>query len=169
MVQVAENTGNYFGKDDHGMEVTIVGGVVEESKSGSQFVQLGFEADDKEGNTGYNNYITEKALPYTAARFQSILVHNETTDEGKDKVREDIAKVADDKFGEWIIEKLIGKKAYLAISFSDNINEKTGLPYLQKNLQGYPPAPLKDAASVAKRAMGGGEEVTKETLDSIPF
>ena len=170
MVQVAENTGGqYFGIADHGTEVIITGGVVEESKSGSQYVQLAYEADGKEGDTGYNNYITEKALPYTAARFQAIAVHNKETEEEKQEVRDAFAAVDDDAFGEWAIAGLIGKKAYLVVSFSDSINPKTGKPYLERNLQGFPPQALATPTESAATAVTGGTPADVATKSSIPF
>lgn len=170
MVKVAEyKDGNYFTKSDHNVEVTIVGGDALESKSGSQYLQFGFEADGKEGDTGYNNYITPKALPYTAARIQSILSHNAKDDKERDALAKELGEVEDDKFADWAIDKLRGKKAYLHISFSDNINPKNGLPYLQKNLAGYEiPAPVEPAVSSVKRELGG-EEVTGEGLSNMPF
>lgn len=166
MVKVAERSSNYFGKDDHNLEVTIIGGVIEESKHGSQFLQLGFEHEDKEGDTGYNNYITEKALPYTAQRVQSILTHNVKDEAEQKKLAEELANLPDAEFGEWAVKNLVGKKAYLHISFSDNINPKNGLPYLQKNLAGYEIAAPKESPA---QVMGGGEEITKEDLAGIPF
>ena len=95
MVKVAERNQNYFTKDDHNLEVTIIGGFIEESKSGSQFLQLGFEHESKEGDTGYNNYITEKALPYTAQRVQSILTHNAKDEAEQKRLAEELASLPD--------------------------------------------------------------------------
>ena len=168
MVQVAERNENYFGKGDHNLEVTIVGGVVEESKSGSQFLQLAFEHEEKEGDTGYNNYITEKALPYTAQRVQSILTHNAKDEAEQKALAEELAKLPDAEFGEWAIKNLTGKKAYLHISFSDTVNPKNGLPYLEKNIAGYEvAAPVEPVANTLKRE--GGVEVDKDTASKIPF
>lgn len=166
MVKVAERNNNYFGKDDHNLEVTITGGGVLASNTGSEYLQLEFEADGKEGDTGYNNYITEKALPYTAARIQSILTHNEPDEKKREAIRQEVDGVADEEFGEWAIKNLTGKKAYLHITYSDNINPKNGLPYLQKNVAGYEVAAPKESV---EQVMGGGEEVTKESLGNIPF
>lgn len=166
MVKVAERNDNYFTKDDHNLEVTITDGGVLASNTGSEYLQLVFEHEGKEGNTGYNNYITEKALPYTAQRVQSILTHNAKDEAERKKIVEELANLPDEEFGEWAVKNLVGKKAYLHISFSDNINPKNGLPYLEKNLAGYKiPAPKEPPVQI----MGGGEEVTKEDLDSIPF
>lgn len=171
MVKVAEGNQNYFGIQDHGSEVIITGGVVEESSKGSQYVQLAFEADGKEGDTGYNNYITEKALPYTAARFQAIAVHNKETEDEKREVCEAFAKVDDDAFGEWVIAGLTGKKAYLVISFSDSINPKNGKPYLERNLQGFPPQPLAtpEESAATYKTVGGSTVVDEKTKSEIPF
>lgn len=166
MVKVAERNDKYFGLNDHNLEVTIVDGVVEASNTGSKYLQLGFEHEDKEGDTGYNNYITEKALPYTAQRVQSILSHNAKDDAEKEAMIKELSELPDDAFGEWAVKKLVGKKAYLHIGFSDNINPKSGKPYLEKNLAGYEiPAPKESPAQV----MGGGEVITKEDLDGMPF
>lgn len=169
MVQVAERNENYFGKNDHGVEVTIVGGVIEESKSGSQYIQFAFEHDGKEGDTGYNNYITEKALPFTAQRVQAILSHNAPNEEAKEKARKALIDLPDAQFGEWSIKALTGKKAFLVISFSESINPKNGKPYLEKNLQGYAPKPLEEAAMTADSLLGGAKPVSKEESDNIPF
>lgn len=169
MVKVAERTDKYFGKDDHNLEVTIVDGVVEASKTGSKYLQLGFEHEDKEGDTGYNNYITEKALPYTAQRVQSILSHNAKDEAEKEAMIKELDELADEEFAEWTIKKLAGKKAYLHISYSDNINPKNGKPYLQKNLAGYKvEAPTEPTVAETARQMGG-EELTKENLGDLPF
>lgn len=168
MVKVAERTDKYFGKDHHNLEVIITGGVVEASNTGSQYLQLGFEHEDKEGDTGYNNYITEKALPYTAQRVQSILTHNAKDDAEKTAIAKELDELADEEFADWAIKNLTGKKAYLHISYSDKINPKTGLPYLQKNLAGYEvPAPKETVAQVAIKE--GGEQITQENLSDLPF
>lgn len=166
MVKVAERNQNYFTKDDHNLEVTIIGGFVEESKNGSQFLQLGFEHESKEGDTGYNNYITEKALPYTAQRVQSILTHNAKDTAEAAKLAEELDNLKDEDFAEWAIDKLTGKKAYLHISYSDNINPKNGLPYLEKNLAGYKAAELKEPKVTPEQLMGGGEPVS---TSNVPF
>ncbi len=170
MVQVAERTDKYFSKDDHNLEVTIVGGTVEKSGTGSKYLQLAFEHEDKEGNTGYNNYITEKALPYTAQRVQSILTHNAKDLAESTKLAEELEKLKDEDFADWAIEKLTGKKAYLHISYSDNINPKNNLPYLQKNIAGYEvKAATEPAASTTAQAMGGGEALSEDEIAPIPF
>lgn len=166
MVQVAERNNNYFGKDDHNTVVTITDGGVLTSNTGSEYLQLLFEADGKEGDTGYNNYITPKALPYTAQRVQSILSHNAKDEAEKTKLAKELAELPDEEFADWAVKNLVGKKAYLHISYSDNTNPKTGLPYLQKNLAGYEvPAPKESV----KQVMGGGEEITNENLSDLPF
>ncbi len=170
MVQVAERTDKYFGKDDHNLEVTIVGGVVEKSSTGSEYLRLAFYHDDKEGDTGYNNYITEKALPYTAQRIQSILTHNAKDTAEATKLAAELGTLKDEDFADWAIDKLTGKKAYLHISYSDNINPKNGLPYLQKNLAGYEvKAAVEPAPSTVAQTMGGGTELKKEDLGDLPF
>ena len=170
MVQVAERNENYFTKADHNLEVTIVGGVIEESKSGSQFVQLAFEHEEKEGDTGYNNYITEKALPYTAQRVQSILTHNAKDEAEQKKLAQELADLPDAEFGQWAIDHLTGKKAFLHISFSDTVNPKNGLPYIEKNVAGYEvQAPIEPAASTVANVMGGGQELNKDEVSKIPF
>ena len=166
MVQVAERNENYFTKDDHNTVVTITDGGVLASNTGSEYLQLEFEADGKEGDTGYNNYITPKALPYTAQRVQSILTHNAKDEAEKAKLAKELAELPDEEFGDWAVKHLVGKKAYLHISYSDNINPKNGLPYLQKNVAGYEvPAPKESV----KQVMGGGEEIAKDKLSNIPF
>ena len=166
MVKVAERNENYFTKDDHNTVVTITDGGVLASNTGSEYLQLEFEADGKEGDTGYNNYITPKALPYTAQRVQSIISHNAKDDAEKAELAKELAELPDDEFGDWAVKHLVGKKAYLHISYSDNINPKNGLPYLQKNVAGYEvPAPKESV----KQVMGGGEEITKVDLSNIPF
>lgn len=168
MVQVAERNENYFGKDDHNLEVIITGGGVLSSNTGSEYLQLEFEHEGKEGDTGYNNYITEKALPYTAQRVQSILTHNAKDDEEQVKLAKELAELPDDAFGDWAVKNLTGKKAFLHISFSDNLNPKNGLPYLEKNIAGYEvSAPQENVASAAKRM--GGEEADPATKAKIPF
>lgn len=170
MVKVAERTDKYFGKDDHNLEVTIVGGTVETSGTGSKYLQLGFEHEDKEGDTGYNNYITEKALPYTAQRVQSILTHNAKDTAEATKLAEELDNLKDEDFADWAIKHLTGKKAYLHISYSDNINPKNGLPYLQKNVAGYEIKPaVEPAPSTAAQAMGGGTELKADDLGDLPF
>ncbi len=170
MVQVAERTDKYFGKDDHNLEVTIVGGVVEKSSTGSEYLRLAFYHDDKEGDTGYNNYITEKALPYTAQRIQSILTHNAKDTAEATKLAQELANLKDEKFADWAIEKLTGKKAYLHISYSDNINPKNGLPYLQKNVAGYEvKAAVEPRPSALAQVTSGCEKLTKEELFEVPF
>ena len=166
MVQVAERNNQYFGKDDHNTVVTITDGGVLSSNTGSEYLQLEFEADDKEGDTGYNNYITPKALPYTAQRVQSIISHNAKDEAERTKLAKELAELPDDEFGDWAVKNLVGKKAYLHISYSDNINPKNGLPYLQKNVAGYEVASPKESPA---QIMGGGEEITAESLGSIPF
>lgn len=166
MVQVAERNDNYFGKEDHNLEVTITDGVVETSNTGSKYLRLGFEHEDKDGDTGYNNYITPKALPYTAQRVQSILSHNAKDEAERTKLAKELAELPDEEFGDWALKNLVGKKAYLHISYSDNINPKNGLPYLQKNVAGYEvPAPKESI----KQVIGGGEKITKENLSDLPF
>lgn len=166
MVQVAERSNNYFTKDDHNLEVTITDGGVLSANTGSEYLQLEFEHEGKEGDTGYNNYITEKALPYTAQRVQSILTHNAKDEAEQKKLAEELANLPNAEFGEWAVKNLVGKKAYLHISYSDNINPKNGLPYLQKNLAGYEIAAPKESPA---QIMGGGEEITKENVGDIPF
>ena len=166
MVKVAERNENYFTKDDHNTVVTITDGGVLASNTGSEYLQLEFEADGKEGDTGYNNYITPKALPYTAQRVQSIISHNAKDDAEKAELAKELAELPDDEFGDWAVKHLVGKKAYLHISYSDNINPKNGLPYLQKNVAGYEVAAPKESV---KQVMGGGEEITKVDLSDIPF
>ena len=166
MVQVAERNENYFTKDDHNTEVIITDGGVLASNTGSEYLQLEFEADGKEGDTGYNNYITPKALPYTAQRVQSILTHNAKDDAERAKLVKELAELPDDEFGDWAVKHLVGKKAYLHISYSDNINPKNGLPYLQKNVAGYEVQAPKESV---KQVMGGGEEIAKENLSDLPF
>ena len=166
MVQVAERTDKYFGKDDHNTVVTITDGGVLSSNTGSEYLQLEFEADDKEGDTGYNNYITPKELPYTAQRVQSIISHNAKSEAEKTKLAKELAELPDEEFGDWAVKNLVGKKAYLHISYSDNINPKNGLPYLQKNVAGYEVASPKESPA---QIMGGGEEITEESLGNIPF
>ena len=167
MVKVAERNDKYFGLNDHNLEVVITDGGVLASNSGSQYLQLEFEADGKEGDTGYNNYITEKALPYTAQRVQSILSHNAKDEAEKEAMIKELDELPDDAFGEWAVKKLVGKKAYLHISFSDNINPKNGKPYLQKNLAGYEvSAPVEPKPSTAKQVMGGGQPVS---ASDVPF
>ena len=166
MVQVAERNDQYFGKEDHNTVVTITDGGVLASNTGSEYLQLEFEADGKEGDTGYNNYITPKALPYTAQRVQSILSHNAKDEAEKTKLAKELAELPDDEFADWAVKNLVGKKAYLHISYSDNINPKNGLPYLQKNVAGYEVAAPKESV---KQVMGGGEEITKENLSDLPF
>ena len=166
MVQIAERNENYFTKDDHNTVVTITDGGVLTSSTGSEYLQLEFEADGKEGDTGYNNYITPKALPYTAQRVQSIVSHNAKDEAERAKLAKELAELPNEKFEEWAVKHLVGKKAYLHISYSDNINPKNGLPYLQKNVAGYEvPAPKESV----KQVMGGGEEITKENLSDLPF
>lgn len=170
MVQVAERNENYFTKADHGLEVIITGGVIEESKNGSPFLQLGFEYEEKEGDTGYNNYMTEKALPYTAQRVQSILTHNAKDEAEQKKLAEELAALPDAEFGQWAIDHLIGKKAYLHISFSEQTNPKNGLPYIEKNVAGYEvQAPIEPATQTAANAMGGGQELNADEKSKIPF
>lgn len=167
MVQIAERNENYFTKADHGSEVIITSGEVLLSSKGSEYLQLEFESEGKEGDTGYNNYITEKALPYTAQRVQGIIVHNEKTEADKEKVRKVLIDLPDAQFGEWALSQLKGKKAYLVISFSDSVNPRNGLPYLERNLQGYEPKPLEEPrATTAKQVMGGGDAID---LSEIPF
>ena len=167
MVQVAERSENYFTKDDHNAEVIITGGGVLASSKGSEYLQLEFEADGKEGDTGFNNYITEKALPYTAQRVQSILSHNAKDDAEKEKLAKELSELPDDAFGDWAIKHLTGKKAYLHISFSDNINPKNGLPYLERNIAGYKAGELKAPATRAvESVIEGGEPID---LSEIPF
>ena len=166
MVQIAERNENYFTKDDHNTVVTITDGGVLASNTGSEYLCLEFEADGKEGDTGYNNYITPKALPYTAQRVQSIISYNAKNDAERVKLAKELAELSDDEFGDWAVKHLVGKKAYLHISYSDNINPKNGLPYLQKNVAGYEVAAPKESV---KQVMGGGEEIPKENLSDIPF
>ena len=166
MVQVAERNDQYFGKEDHNTVVTITDGGVLASNTGSEYLQLEFEADGKEGDTGYNNYITPKALPYTAQRVQSIISHNAKDEAERTKLAKELAELPDEEFADWAVKNLVGKKAYLHISCSDNINPKNGLPYLQKNVAGYEVASPKESPA---QIMGGGEEITKESLGNIPF
>ena len=166
MVQVAELSENYFTKDDHNTEVIITDGGVLASNTGSEYLQLEFEADGKEGDTGYNNYITPKALPYTAQRVQSIISHNAKDDAEKAKLAKELAELPDEEFGDWAVKNLVGKKAYLHISYSDNINPKNGLPYLRKNVAGYEVQAPKESV---RQIMGGGEEITKDNLSDLPF
>ena len=166
MVQVAERNNQYFGKEDHNAVVTITDGGVIISNTGSEYLQLEFEADGKEGDTGYNNYITPKALPYTAQRVQSIISHNAKDEAERTKLAKELAELPDEEFEDWAVKNLVGKKAYLHISYSDNINPKNGLPYLQKNVAGYEVASPKESPA---QIMGGGEEITKESLGDIPF
>ncbi len=168
MVQVAERNENYFTKEDHNLEVVITGGGVLASNKGSEYLQLEFEHEGKEGNTGYNNYITEKALPYTAQRVQSILTHNAKDLAESTKLAEELEKLKDEDFEEWALKHLTGKKAYLHISFSENVNPKNGLPYLQKNLAGYE-VTAPSEPTTAKDVMGGGEAVSKDGISNIPF
>lgn len=168
MVQVAERSQNYFTKEDHNLEVVITGGIIETSKNGSDFLQLGFEYEEKEGDTGYNNYLTEKALPYTAQRVQSILTHNAKDEAEQKKLAEELAALPDAEFGQWAVDHLIGKKAYLHISFSDQVNPKNGLPYIEKNIAGYEvSAPKESAVDSLKRE--GATPVDDETKSKIPF
>lgn len=168
MVQVAERNENYFGKDDHNLEVTITDGGVLKSNTGSEYLQLEFEHEEKEGDTGYNNYITEKALPYTAQRVQSILTHNAKDEAEQKKLADELAALPDAEFGEWAVKNLIGKKAYLHISFSDNVNPKNGLPYLEKNIAGYEvAAPTEPAVNSLKRE--GATDADDKTKSEIPF
>lgn len=168
MVQVAERNENYFTKEDHNLEVTIVGGVVEESKNGSQYLQLAFEHEAKEGDTGYNNYLTEKALPYTAQRVQSILTHNAKDEAEQKKLAQELADLPDAEFGEWAIKNLTGKKAYLHISFSDTVNPKNNLPYIEKNVAGYEVSAPKESA-VNTEIRNGATPVDDDTKSKIPF
>ena len=163
MVAIAERNNKWFGKEDHNLEVTITDGGTMTSNSGKEYLQLEFEADGKEGDTGYNNYITPNALPYTAQRVQSILSHNAKDEAEKEKITAELVALPDDKFADWAVKKLTGKKAYLHISYSDSINPKNGLPYLQKNLAGYE---IAEARPTVAQVMGGGEEVD---LDNIGF
>lgn len=167
MVKVAEGNGNYFGVADHGKEVIITDGGVLKSNKGSDYLQLEYELDGKEGDTGYNNYLTEKALPYTAQRIQSIFTHNAKDEADADKRRAAIAEVDDDAFGEWALERLVGMKAYLNVNYSDNINPKSGKPYLEFNVQGYAPQPLAEPVqTTAQKVMDGGTPVS---TSNIPF
>lgn len=168
MVKVAERS-EYFGKDDHNTEVIITDGGVLASNTGSEYLQLEFEHDGKEGDTGYNNYLTEKALPYTAQRVQSILSHNAKDEAEREKIAKELDELPDDAFADWAVKHLTGKKAYLHISYSDKINPKNGLPYLQKNLAGYKASELKEPKTTPQQIMGGGEELSKENLSDIPF
>lgn len=167
MVKVAESSqGKYFGIADHNTEVIITDGGVLKSSRGSEYIQLEFEADGKEGDTGYNNYITEKALPYTADRVQAILVHNQETDAQKEAVRKAIIDLPDAQFGEWAVEQLKGKKAFLHVSYSDNINPKSGKPYLEFNIAGWEATAPQEPKATVESLMGGGTPVdTKE----VPF
>lgn len=168
MVQVAERNENYFGKEDHNLEVVITDGGVLSSNTGSEYLQLEFEHEGKEGDTGYNNYITEKALPYTAQRVQSILTHNAKDEAEQKKLADELAALPDAEFAEWAVKNLVGKKAYLHISFSDNVNPKNGLPYLEKNIAGYEvAAPTEPVAAAATRM--GGTPADDKTKSEIPF
>ena len=98
--------------------------------------------------------------------MQSIISHNAKDEAERAKLAKELAELPDEKFEEWAVKNLVGKKAYLHISYSDNINPKNGLPYLQKNVAGYEvPAPKESV----KQVMGGGEEISKENLSNIPF
>lgn len=102
----------------HGIwEVTIKDVDLDTNSNGNDFLRFTVEGENGEETDRPTMFLTEKALPWTMASIQGILVHNAKTDLAKEKVRKYLrtVKTVDDLDP----TRLTGATAWLEVKPSD--------------------------------------------------
>lgn len=153
----------YFG---HGIwEVTIDDVDLEENSNGKPLLRFTVKGDGGEETNRATMFLTEKAIPWTMASIQGILVHNAKTDAGKDKVRNYLRGLKD--ASDLDLEKLLGATAWLEVTQSDRQftrDDGTTGYYDDFRLLHYKPKQSPD--DLVKEMIAGGEPVD---TDDVPF
>jgi len=134
----------------------------------TEYVELGVEGEDGSGTV--TMFISEKAAPYTLARLAQVAVHNEASDEAKQKVRDRFKKINDtDKIDQAFLDLFVDMQCWVLTEEDTSGKQKpNGGFYLRNNLYSYEPKPRTvTAANLTTDQMKAGG--TPVDTDEIPF
>jgi len=158
---------NYF---DVGVHLVMIDSATRRvNDKGKSFVEVKFQGVHDEQGDAKLWFTTEKGSKYSARVINGIIVHNQTSDEAKEKARAVLQKIKstseyDDKF----LTKLKGKEAWIEVYEDTNAPKPNGGYYKRTDIYQYEPKP-RQTVSTPTATPVEGKFLSQEELDEIPF
>lgn len=146
-------------------EVTIKDIDLEENANGKPYFKVTVAGENGEETDRIKMYLTEKAVPWTMATIQGIMVHNAKSDLAKDKVKKYLRTLeeADDLDP----AKVVGAKAWLKVTQTDQeFTRDDGTTGYYNDFQLTSYKPKQNAEELVTEMMASGTPVE---VEDVPF
>lgn len=135
--------------------------------TGSEFIEFGIVGENNEEDS-VRLYLTEKAAEMTLKILGGIAVHNQDTEEKKQKVRQAFKDIDDtDKLTDKMLERFKDMQAWILTEEDMSSQKPNGGFYRRNRLFSYEPNPPKAQTTTVEDLMGGGTKTDDGT--EIPF